>query len=87
MSEADVASDITLTQWNARDHRHQGPCEELICCVCLRVYSIWYADNDIWNAVMRDESGRDLVPFACAKCFLLLAAPVLPIARITHPVV
>lgn len=84
MSEADVASAVTLVSWRARDHHHPDQhCEELICCVCLQVYTLWYADNDLWNAVMRDASGRELVPFTCARCFLLLATPILPIARIT----
>lgn len=48
-----------------------GP-RELLCMLCGRDYPIWSADNDLWNAVMR-EDGTDEYPFVCPTCFTVRA--------------
>lgn len=53
---------------------------EGICDDCARPYTIWYADNDLWNAVMPDNRGM-----LCPTCFLIRAEPVTEFARITWP--
>lgn len=58
---------------------------ECVCDLCRVVYQPWYADNDLWNAVM-DPTG-DRVAFLCPTCFIGLANAhsVLTVARITQP--
>jgi hypothetical protein len=60
-------------------------CQELTCCDCREPYSVWYADDDLWNPVVRRFDGLDIAPFLCARCFLLRAQALLPCARITWP--
>lgn len=57
---------------------------ELVCEDCRQPYSVWYADNDLWNAVMRPD-GWTSEPFLCARCFLLRAEPWTEFARVTWP--
>lgn len=49
------------------DNREEGVCER-----CDRKYPVWFAPNDLWNAVMR-ASGSDLWQFVCLDCFTLFA--------------
>jgi hypothetical protein len=80
----DLDKAIALVEWIAHDHIHLGiECQEQICCICHKIYATWHADNDLWNRTMRLGSGKDLVPFACPRCFLLLAHDETPIARIS----
>lgn len=65
------------------DHPRDHECRELQCCDCLVPYAVWYADNELWNAVMRGPDGKDSSPFLCAGCFLLRAG--LPVARVSRP--
>jgi hypothetical protein len=65
--------------------RPNHACTELVCCDCRYEYTVWYADNDLWNPVMRREDGSERVPYLCARCFLIRASDVLPIARVTVP--
>lgn len=62
---------------------------ELLCEDCDREYTIWYADNDLWNAVMRCEGSAyandQPEPFLCSTCFLIRAEPVTEFARVTWP--
>ena len=58
--------------------------EELGCCFdCRLPYTVWYADNDLWNAVMRSPVELQPEPFLCARCFLVRAESVTEIARVT----
>ena len=59
---------------------------ELHCEDCHRDYSVWYADNDLWNAVMRPNGQQEGEPFLCPTCFLVRAAVAgaCVIARVTH---
>jgi len=66
---------------HAEDHQ----CRELSCCWCHQPYAVWFADNDLWNQVMRLPDGTDVIPFACPRCFLLHAETVVPVARISRP--
>lgn len=45
---------------------------ECVCDLCRTVYQPWYADNDLWNAVM--DPTRDREAFLCPTCFVNLAA-------------
>ena len=49
---------------------------ELLCQMCGRDYPIWYAPNDLWNAVMRygDQGNADEYDFVCPTCFTVHAA-------------
>lgn len=47
---------------------------ELMCEDCHQEYTVWYADNDLWNAVMRPDGEKAGEPFLCARCFLVRAA-------------
>jgi uncharacterized CHY-type Zn-finger protein len=59
---------------------------ELHCEDCDRDYTIWHADNDLWNAVMRGPGSEVRPePFLCATCFLIRAEPVTEFARVTWP--
>jgi hypothetical protein len=33
----------------------------------------WHAPSDLWNAVMRDETGIDLFQIVCPQCFADIA--------------
>ena len=58
--------------------------KELDCCAdCRLPYTVWYADNDLWNLVMRSPAEQQPEPFLCARCFLVRAEPVTEIARVT----
>lgn len=49
---------------------------ELLCMVCGVEHPVWYAPNDIWNAVMRWPDGREAsekIPFICPTCFVIEA--------------
>lgn len=52
----------------------EGGARELLCDICRRDYPIWSAPNDLWNAVMRDDEGRDQHQFVCPTCFTIRAA-------------
>lgn len=58
---------------------------ELHCEDCDRDYTVWYADNDLWNAVMRPGGEQSREPFLCATCFLIRAEPIAECARVTWP--
>jgi hypothetical protein len=59
---------------------------ELHCEDCDRDYTIWHADNDLWNAVMRGPGSEVRPePFLCATCFLIRAEHVTEFARVTWP--
>lgn len=59
----------------------EGHCED-----CDRDYTIWYADNDLWNAVMRASGPpTEREPFLCATCFLIRAESLTEFARVTWP--
>lgn len=52
---------------------------ELLCMVCGKEHQVWYADNPVWNAVMRYPDGRETsekVPFICPTCFMNTAKAV-----------
>lgn len=59
---------------------------ELICERCDKDYPIWYADNDIWNKVIRDEVAGDCFDFLCPTCFIIRASMkgITPIWRLTY---
>jgi hypothetical protein len=48
---------------------------ELLCQLCDREYTVWFAPSNIWNAVMRGgvRANPDEYPFVCPTCFALLA--------------
>lgn len=46
---------------------------ELLCMKCGKEHPVWYAPNDIWNAVMRQSDGSDRIPFICPTCFAVEA--------------
>lgn len=48
------------------------------CDDCDQPYTVWYADSDLWNAVILNR-----VAMLCPRCFLIRAEPVTEIARIT----
>lgn len=50
------------------------------CDDCQQPYSVWYADSDLWNAVI---PGRTAM--LCPRCFAIRAEPVVEIIRITWP--
>jgi hypothetical protein len=59
---------------------------ELSCCAdCRQPYTVWYADVDLWNAVMRPNGEQQGEPFLCARCFLVRAEPVSEFAEVTWP--
>jgi len=56
---------------------NKGEPRELLCQRCNREYVVWYAPNELWNAVIRnnptgDEGSQE--SFLCACCFMELAA-------------
>jgi hypothetical protein len=59
---------------------------ECVCDLCRVVYQPWYADNDLWNAVLDPTHDRE--SFLCPTCFVGLAHAhnVVKVARVTwHP--
>lgn len=42
---------------------------ELLCMLCDADYPVWFAPNDLWNAVVRLPDGSDKWPFLCPTCF------------------
>jgi hypothetical protein len=46
-----------------------GDARELLCQVCNREYPVWFAPNELWNAVVRLSDGSDRWPFLCPTCF------------------
>jgi hypothetical protein len=45
---------------------------ECLCQVCDQEYPVWYAPNELWNAVMRYPDGREAsekIHFVCINCF------------------
>ena len=52
--------------------RAGSPKRELLCENCGRDYPVWYADNELWNAVMRTD-GVEVHQFVCLTCFALWA--------------
>lgn len=49
------------------------PPEEGLCQLCSKEYQVWYADNELWNPVMRLDDGSDVYPFLCPTCFMNIA--------------
>lgn len=48
-------------------------------------YTVWYADDDLWNMVMRDpQTQEESAPFLCARCFMARAEPFMRILRVTR---
>jgi hypothetical protein len=50
--------------------------EEMVCDRCGNRHSVvWFADDDLWNAVMRggDRGARDEYSFCCPTCLMQLA--------------
>lgn len=50
--------------------------DEMVCDRCHRRHGVvWFADSDLWNAVMREgDRGRpDEFSFCCPTCFMQLA--------------
>lgn len=56
------------------------PVDRERCDDCDLYYSAWYADSDLWNAVIPDRVGM-----LCPRCFLIRAEPVTDVARVTWP--
>lgn len=51
-----------------------GPRErEGLCMSCKQEYPVWYAPNALWNQVMRQSDGSDIMPFVCPTCFAVAA--------------
>lgn len=46
--------------------------QECHCMKCHRDYPVWYAPNNVWNLVMRDQDGDEAMPFVCMDCFAFL---------------
>lgn len=45
---------------------------ECLCEVCQLEYPVWFAPNELWNAVMRWPNGREIsekIGFICPTCF------------------
>jgi hypothetical protein len=55
------------------------------CADCRQPYTVWSADNDLWNAVMRPNGEQQDEPFLCARCFLIRAQPVTEFADVVWP--
>jgi hypothetical protein len=47
---------------------------ELLCMKCGKEHPVWYAENPVWNAVVRHADGSEEWPFLCPTCFSVLAA-------------
>ncbi len=46
---------------------------ECLCELCNQEYPVWYADNALWNAVMRYPDGKEAsekTNFVCINCFV-----------------
>lgn len=50
-----------------------GDARELRCMLCGSDYPVWFALNELWNAVVRRPDGSDEHPFLCPTCFGNLA--------------
>lgn len=50
-----------------------GEPRELLCQICGEDYPTWFADNELWNPVMRQPDGSDRWPFVCPRCFIAQA--------------
>lgn len=61
---------------------HEHVCSELSCCDCGMSYTVWYTDDALWNSVMRDADGCDVVPFVCARCFMIRSRELYPIMNV-----
>lgn len=48
------------------------PKRELLCEMCDREYKVWFAPNELWNAVMRQPDKHEW-SFVCPTCFTLVA--------------
>ena len=60
---------------------------ECLCMLCDKEYPVWYADNEIWNAVMRYPDGREAsekIPFVCISCFIKEAERLKTDVRVWH---
>lgn len=45
---------------------------ECLCEICQLEYPVWFAPNELWNAVMRWPDGREIsekIGFICPTCF------------------
>jgi hypothetical protein len=62
-----------------------GGAENSCCADCRQPYTVWSADNDLWNAVMRPNGEQEDEPFLCARCFLIRAQPVTEFADVVWP--
>ena len=38
----------------------------------------WYVESALWNAIMRDQEGREVVSIVCPRCFTDLYETVFP---------
>jgi hypothetical protein len=50
--------------------------DEMVCDCCgIRHEVVWYAEDDLWNAVMRggDRGAPDRYSFCCPTCLMQLA--------------
>jgi len=45
---------------------------ELLCMICDKDYTVWYAPNDLWNKYIRLPDGSDTYDFLCPNCFIEL---------------
>lgn len=55
------------SEWQHRCPR--GTARELLCMICGAEHPVWFAPNDLWNAVVRQPDGSEEWPFLCPTCF------------------
>jgi hypothetical protein len=53
---------------NTAPRRDDRPCQ---CCGGIN--PVWFADNEVWNAVFPERTG-----YVCPNCFINLADPIIP---------
>ena len=46
---------------------------ELLCQQCNKDYPVWFAPNELWNAVTDHLEEKPYIQFLCPTCFALLA--------------
>lgn len=80
-------SDWVPTAWCAAPESAEGEREGL-CMECGKEHPVWFADNELWNEVVRRPDGSDRWPFLCPTCFTVksVEAGVDPIFRLTAAV-
>ncbi len=57
----------------------EGTCDE-----CRQPYATWFADNALWNEVMRPNGEQEGEPFLCPRCFGLRADDGKRVLRLTE---